>query len=101
MNHSSRGTRLLENIAMLLLLSMRGLLLWVLIPFAFLAWLFVHCWAHRASLRHAVAWYDMNMSVLLINGPLRFMIPTANRPRVVGISRMGEGSHRVHLTDLW
>lgn len=37
MNHSSRGTRLLENIAMLLLLSMRGLLLWVLIPFAFLA----------------------------------------------------------------
>ncbi|MBP5802984.1 hypothetical protein [Microbacterium maritypicum] len=62
-----------------LVVLVRGLLLWVLIPFAFLAWLLVHSWAQRVSRRQALCWYDGHLTRGLANGPFRLMIAPEHR----------------------
>lgn len=90
-----------ENVALLLILLIRGLLLWVLIPFGFLAWVVVHVWAQDASLRQALAWYDGTVFALLMKGPFRLVIPPERRVPFVGMSRMGKiEAHRVRFSDL-
>ena len=100
-NASTRGVRLLEIVGGLLLMFIRGILLWLVIPIAFLAWVLVHGWAQHTRLRHALAWYDFNTVSLLMNGPLRLMFRAEQRPPFVGVSHMGKGEwHRVSLNDL-
>lgn len=93
--------KIVEGLAWLLVLASRGLARWVLLPFAFLAWVTVHCWAQQASLQQAFAWYDANFTLMLANGPLRFAFRASPRPRFVRLSRMREGQeNEISWSDL-
>lgn len=61
--------RFLKGIGLLLLILVRGCALWVMFPFAFVAWLFVHSWVQKASLRQVLCWYHAQLVLLLVNGP--------------------------------
>ena len=65
--------RFLKGMGALLLLLVRGVLLWVLIPFAFLVWLLIHSWAQKASFRQALNWYHAYVLLALLKGPFRFL----------------------------
>ncbi|MGO4489399.1 hypothetical protein [Microbacterium sp. 2RAF4] len=69
----------LSRTGWVLVVLVRGLLLWVLIPFAFLSWLLLHSWAQKASRRQALCWYDAHLTVALARGPFRLMIAPDNR----------------------
>lgn len=89
--------KFLEMTGQLLFLVIRGILLWILIPFAFLAWVLMHSWAQRASLRQATCWYDANLSLLLAKGLLRPQIRTVGRVPFLGLSQMrGRPTHTLH-----
>lgn len=72
----------------LLLLFVRGLVIWFLIPIALVAWLLIHSWRQKASLLQAISWYDRNLVTILINGPLRFFIRADPRPSLARFSEM-------------
>lgn len=76
------------DVGWLLFLAVRGIVLWVLIPFAFLAWLLVHSWAQKASLGQAICWYDQNLNLALVKDPLRLLIGNEVDARFLGISQM-------------
>lgn len=80
----------LRGLGWFALLVVRGCALWVLFPSVFLAWLLVHSWAQRASLRQALSWYHAGLLLLLVNGPFRFLLVSAARPRFADIPRMAE-----------
>ena len=89
--------KFLEATGQLLFLVIRGLALWVLIPFAFLAWLLVHSWAQRASLRRAASWYDSNFTLLLAKALLTPQIKKLGNARFIGISQMRDlPAHNLH-----
>lgn len=89
--------KVIEAAGQILFLVVRGLMLWGLIPFAFLAWLLVHSWAQRASLRQATCWYDANVTLLLAKGLLRPQFKRSGRVRFLGLSRMrGLPAHKIH-----
>ena len=96
------SVKLLTGIAWLVILAIRGIALWVLIPLACLAWLVVHAWTNDASPRQVIAWYDANFVVALVRGPFRLLIPGQDRPRFVGLTEFAASSrHRVGVNDLW
>lgn len=104
-SHTMKGrgihVKFFENLALFLILLIRGVLLWLVIPLGFLAWMLMHSWAQRVSLRQALAWYDFTAVSVLMNGPFRFMIRRTRRAPLLGLSRMGESeAHRVRLSDL-
>jgi hypothetical protein len=59
----------------LVLLLLRGVLLWIVIPAGFVAWLFFHSWIQRATLGGCLAWYDVNLIAFLQRVLLRQFIP--------------------------
>lgn len=89
--------KFLEATGQVLFLVTRGLALWLLIPFAFIAWLLVHSWAQRASLRQTACWYDSNFTLLLAKTFLRPQIANAGDARFIGVSRMRDfPTHKLH-----
>lgn len=64
----------LGNASGLFFLLIRGLVLWILVPFAIVAWIFVHWWAQRVSIGQAICWYDQNFLVILILVPFRYLM---------------------------
>ncbi|AXL13370.1 hypothetical protein DXT68_15455 [Microbacterium foliorum] len=72
-----------------LFLVIRGVFLWVLIPFATIAWLLVHSWAQGASLGQAICWYDGTFNLVLVKGLLRPFIGKEVAAKFVGLSNMG------------
>lgn len=80
--------KFVQGLGLFILLIVRGFALWVLIPFAFLAWLMVHSWAQRASLGQAISWYDGIFCLLLVKGPLRPLVRLEGEARFVGVSQM-------------
>lgn len=64
----------LSRTGWILVLLVRGLLLWILIPVAFLSWLLIHSWAQKASRRQALRWYDAHLTLALARGPFRLRI---------------------------
>ncbi|PRA78407.1 hypothetical protein CQ045_18555 [Microbacterium sp. MYb66] len=75
----------------LVLLLVRGVLLWLFVPFAVLAWLTVHWWAQKASVAQAVCWYDQILWAFLILIPfraLRYIDPKAKTVRCLRLSEM-------------
>ncbi len=95
--------RVVAGIAMLLLLFVRGFVLWFLIPFSVVAWLLVHSWAQKARLRQAICWYDMNLFVLLMLVPFRpaLRYATGGKVRFGRISEMRVlETYRIGLTQL-
>ncbi|PRB13288.1 hypothetical protein [Microbacterium sp. MYb62] len=80
----------LSRTGWVLVVLVRGLLLWVLIPFAFLSWLLVHSWAQKALRRQVLCWYDAHLTLGLARGPFRLMIAPEHRrferiPRMVTV----------------
>lgn len=82
-------TKFFNGLGLLLFLLVRGIALWILIPFTFLAWFLIHSWAQRVSIGQAVSWYDGTVSLLVIRGPLRPLIRVETEPKFLGISHMG------------
>lgn len=63
--------KIIAGIAAVLLLIVRGFVLWFLIPLSTVAWLLVHSWAQKATLGQAICWYDWNFIALLLLAPFR------------------------------
>jgi hypothetical protein len=85
------------------MLMARGLLLWLLIPLGFLAWVLGSPWflLKHISLGQFLGWLDFNLFVALQRGPLR---PFIAEPRVEWMpgSKMAQTEHRIRiLLDLW
>lgn len=80
----------IEGTGWFAILCARGLLLWIVLPFAFLAWMLVHIWVQHATLKQALAWYDGILFAVLTQGPFRLMVPAPRRVRFVGPSGMRE-----------
>lgn len=82
--------KLLSGIGWVLFLLIRGLALWVLLPFSVLAWLLIHSWAQRASVGQAICWYDQNFNLLLAKGLLWPLLATEIKGgKFVRLSQMG------------
>lgn len=73
-----------------MVLLVRGVLLWLLIPFAVVAWLTVHWWAQRASVGQAVCWYDQLLWAFLILIPFRLLLLLEPRTRAARFVRPSE-----------
>lgn len=65
--------RRITGMSAFLLFVVRSILLWLLIPFAFVAWLFLHSWAQKASVGEAICWYDQNFLAFLLLVPFRYL----------------------------
>lgn len=90
--------RVLDPVPALLLLLIRGILLWLLIPIAVLMWIVLHSWGQNSSLGACVGSYDINMCAALQRSLLRPLIPD---PTVdyVPLSKMTEVTHRITFLD--
>lgn len=89
-------------VAGLVLLTIRGLLLWFVAPMSFLAWLALSPWMRK---RHVTAgqfvgWVDNNMTVFVQRGLLR---PLFSRTTTQWIPArdLGRMTHRVRGNDLF
>lgn len=83
------------------LLVVRGILLWFLVPLAFLAWLAVHSWLQKSRLKRSLAWYDRNVVVALMKGPFRVLVDAEQPPGFVPLSRMRTyDAHTIGIMDL-
>lgn len=83
-----------------LLLVIRGLLLWLLVPTGFLIWMVTLQWAlrNRVSLGSFLGWLDNNLVYGLQRGPLRlfFRKPTV---RWIPAKCRSEVTHRIRGVD--
>jgi len=59
----------------LVLLTARGYLLWLVVPYGLLTWLVYYWWARRASLGQCLGWFDLNLIAFLQRVVLRYFIP--------------------------
>lgn len=93
-------SRLFAIIAGLALLCVRGVLLWIIIPLAALAWLPVAVWLRRRGVkfRQFLGWVDLNLIAFLERTVLRplFRSPIQWTPA----RAMPEVTHRVDALDL-
>ena len=83
----------------LLVLLTRGFLLWLEVPVAVLAWVFVGPLLRRRDVRFGqfLGWLDLNVAVALQRGPFR---PLVRRPAAfVPVREMPSVTHRVRFTD--
>ncbi|WP_051973731.1 hypothetical protein [Cryobacterium sp. MLB-32] len=83
----------------LVLLFTRGFLLWLVIPYGFVAWLVYYWWAKSASLGQCLGWFDINLIALLQLVVLKNFIPT---PSVYWVpsKQMSTVNHRIRGYDL-
>jgi len=79
--------------AALVLLTIRGFLLWLVIPIGFVAWLAYFWWARSASLGQCLGWFDLNL-VAFLQRMLKRFIPRATVQRVPS-RQMSAVTHRV------
>ena len=96
------GRQPLEPIPAFLLPVSRGILLWILIPLGFVAWILGSPWflLKHISLGQFLGWLDLNLCVALQRGPLRLFIA---KPWLSWIpaSKMHQTEHRIALPALW
>lgn len=87
-------------IAGLALLLARGVLLWLVIPLAALAWLIgLPFWRKReARMEQLIGWSDLNLIAFLQRGPFRLFI--RNPLKWTPASEVSRVEHRVTLFDL-
>ena len=91
---SSRSVTLIGG---LLLLTLRGILIWGYVPLGTLVWLLAYGWLRR-PLGEFLGWLDLNVIVVLQRSVFRpfFQPPTQAR---VSISKMSTVSHRIGILD--
>lgn len=93
------GSVLVSDLVQIVLLGLRGILLWIVVPLAAVAWLVLGP-STGASLGACVGWFDLNLMALLQRGILRFALrePTASW---VPLARMRTTEHRVTILGPW
>jgi hypothetical protein len=82
-----------------LLLGVRGVLLWALVPLATCVWLLIAPWLRRrgVGLGGFLGWVDLNFVALLARSVLRPLF--ADPPRWIGFREMAQVTHRIGWTD--
>lgn len=76
--------------------ALRGLYLLLLIPVAFLGWVFVHAWRQKSSYGACLGWYDWNIFVFFATGLVGARAGRYARGlRYVRLVDMSKVSHRV------
>jgi hypothetical protein len=99
---SAPGRESIGVIAGLALLILRGILLWIVIPVGFLAWVILTPWLHarRVTLGQFLGWVDNNLVAGLERGVLRplFRQPARRWIRARDIKRV---QHRIGMLDLY
>jgi hypothetical protein len=84
------------------LLVIRGVLLWVLIPLGFLAWVVALPWLHPRgiSLGAFLGWIDINFVGVLERTVLRSLFRTPRQPWIFSTD-IAAVTHRVGKRDLY
>lgn len=87
------SSRSVTFVGALLLLTLRGILIWGYVPLGTLVWLLTYGWLRR-PLGEFLGWLDLNVIVLLQRSVFRpfFRPPTQAR---VPISKMSTVRHRI------
>lgn len=82
-------------------LIVRGLALYLLIPLAFIFWVLAFFWISKYSKSPSqfVTWVDYNFTVSLIRGPFRALIPEP-RAEWLPLRRIKEMTARTKFYDL-
>ncbi len=83
----------------LVLLLLRGLLLWIIVPLGLVCWLLGLPWwrKRRVALRQLLGWADLNLIAAIHRGLLR---PLVRRPSPwVPFDEIPTVTHRVRLID--
>jgi len=91
-----RQTSLTAGVALLLV---RGVLLWIVVPLAFVCWLLLAIPLHRrgVTLGKFLGWVDLNLVALLGRTILRPIVRTSKS--WVPVSAMPEVTHRLRFLD--
>ena len=86
----------------LALLTLRGILLWVVIPLAFLAWLLLLPWLHsrRVTVGQFLGWVDNNLIVALERSVLRPLFRSPPQ-RWIPAHEIERVNHRIGKLDLY
>lgn len=84
------------GVAGFFLLVVRGVLLWIVVPVSFIAWLLVFSWLCRTGPGPFIGWLDLNLVAALQRSMFRPWVPV---PSVdfVHVSGVGGVRHRVSL----
>lgn len=85
----------MKELGQLVLLIVRGLLLWALVPLAALAWIVLGPLT-GAALGACVGWVDLNLTALL-HRIVAAPITGEPSPRLVPLARMATTEHRFSL----
>ena len=85
----------------LLLLSIRGLLLWIVVPLATVAWAAIKFLtrAKRVTYGQYLGWVDLNLIAILHASLLRPLI--RNRMKRIPFAEMNEVTYRMRILDFW
>ena len=84
------------------LLTVRGVLLWVVLPLGCAAWVLVAPWLHKRGIKFGqfLGWIDINLIVLVQRSLLRPFYRKATPPWVPATEMSGV-KHRVGMIDLY
>ena len=74
--------------------TVRGWLLWIVMPCGFVAWATYYWWRRKASLGQCLGWFDLNVGAFLQRKVLRRFIPHPSL-RWVPSDQMSAVTHRV------
>lgn len=83
--------RFIYGLSWFLIYVIRAFVLWILIPYAVLAWLFVHSWVQKSTIGQSLCWYDQNFLAFMILVPfryLRFVNPKLRSAKFLRLSEM-------------
>ena len=84
------------------LLTVRGVLLWVVLPLGCAAWVLVAPWLHKRGIKFGqfLGWIDINLIVLVQRSLLR---PFYRKPAPLWVpaTEMSGVEHRVGMVDLY
>ena len=87
---------------LLLLLAIRGVLLWIMIPLGIVAWGVTMPWQlkQEISLGQFLGWADNNLTVILERSALRPLFPVQTHPWI-SARNISNVKHRIGKLDLF
>jgi hypothetical protein len=89
----------LNEFVQLMALVIRGVLLWIAVPVAVIAWAVIF-WMTKARLGACLGWFDLNLNALIQRVILR---PFIRKPPAlwVPLSGMATTEHRIAFLGFW
>ena len=96
------SSKTLGVFASLVLLIVRGIFLWVVVPLGCIAWVIVSPWLHKrgVAIGQFLGWIDINLIALIQRSLLRPFIRDAAQPWVPA-KKIYEVVHRIGRLDLF